>query len=66
MPIELNYYNILGHEGMLKDSVRCEAFRPAIEEAVTLRDGGVEAPILLLQGVLKPGSSNWPRSAIFG
>ena len=35
MPLELNYYNILGHEGMLKDSVRCEAFRRAIGEAVT-------------------------------
>lgn len=35
MPLELNYYNILGHEGMLQDSVRCDAFRRAIEEAVT-------------------------------
>lgn len=35
MPIELNYQNIRGHEWMLKDSVRCEAFRKAIAETVT-------------------------------
>ncbi len=35
MPFELNYYDIRSHEWMLKDSVRCEAFRKAIAEAVT-------------------------------
>ena len=35
MPLELNYYNLHSHEWMLKDSVRCEAFRQAIAEAVT-------------------------------
>ena len=35
MPLELNYSDICSHEWMLKDSVRCEAFRKAIAEAVT-------------------------------
>ena len=35
MPLELNYFDIRSHEWMLKDSVRCEAFRKAIAEAVT-------------------------------
>lgn len=35
MPPELNYYDIRSHEWMLKDSVRCEAFRKAIVESVT-------------------------------
>jgi type I protein arginine methyltransferase len=35
MPLELDYYNIHSHEWMLKDSVRCEAFRKAIAEVVT-------------------------------
>jgi len=35
MPLELDYYDIRIHEWMLKDSVRCEAFRKAIAEVVT-------------------------------
>lgn len=35
MPLELNYSDIRSHEWMLKDSVRCEAFRKAIAETVT-------------------------------
>lgn len=35
MPLELDYYDLRSHEWMLKDSVRCEAFRKAIAEAVT-------------------------------
>lgn len=35
MPLELNYCDIHSHEWMLKDSVRCEAFRKALAEAVT-------------------------------
>jgi precorrin-6B methylase 2 len=35
MPLELDYYDIRSHEWMLKDAVRCEAFRKAIAEAVT-------------------------------
>lgn len=35
MPLELNYDNIRGHESMLRDSIRCDAFRKAIAEAVT-------------------------------
>lgn len=35
MPLELNYYTIHSHEWMLKDSVRCDAFRAAIAEVVT-------------------------------
>jgi SAM-dependent methyltransferase len=35
MPLELNYSKIRGHEWMLRDSVRCEAFREAISQAVT-------------------------------
>jgi protein arginine N-methyltransferase 1 len=35
MPLELNYHDVRSHEWMLKDSVRCEAFRKAITEAVT-------------------------------
>jgi precorrin-6B methylase 2 len=34
MPLELNYSNICGQESMLKDDVRCEAFRNAIYEVV--------------------------------
>ena len=35
MAIELNYWNLEGHESMLRDSIRCEAFRRAIFETVT-------------------------------
>ncbi len=35
MPLELNYGCIDGHDCMLKDRVRCEAFRKAIFETVT-------------------------------
>ncbi len=35
MPIELDYYDLRSHEWMLKDSVRCEAFRKAIADVVT-------------------------------
>lgn len=35
MPVALDYQNIRSHEWMLKDSVRCEAFRKAIAETVT-------------------------------
>lgn len=35
MPLELDYQNIRSHEWMLKDTVRCEAFRKAIAETVT-------------------------------
>lgn len=35
MPPELDYCDIRSHEWMLKDSVRCEAFRKAIAETVT-------------------------------
>ncbi|MDH3583111.1 MAG: methyltransferase domain-containing protein [Phycisphaerae bacterium] len=35
MALELNYGNLQGHESMLHDSVRCEAFQKAIADAVT-------------------------------
>jgi type I protein arginine methyltransferase len=35
MTLELNYHGIRGHESMLKDTVRCEAFRKALAEVVT-------------------------------
>ena len=35
MPLEINYCNLRGHESMLRDSVRCEAFRRAIIDTVT-------------------------------
>ena len=35
MSVELNYCNFRGHESMLRDSVRCEAFRRAIVDTVT-------------------------------
>ena len=35
MPLEINYCNLRGHESMLRDSVRCEAFRRAIVDTVT-------------------------------
>jgi len=35
MPLEINYSNLRGHEPMLRDSVRCEAFRQAISGTVT-------------------------------
>jgi SAM-dependent methyltransferase len=35
MPLELNYWNLRGHESMLRDSVRCKAFRHAIFDTVT-------------------------------
>ncbi len=35
MPLEINYSNLRGHEAMLRDSVRCEAFRQAIADTVT-------------------------------
>jgi SAM-dependent methyltransferase len=35
MPIDLNYTTLHGHESMLRDRVRCEAFRRALAEAVT-------------------------------
>ena len=35
MPLEINYCNLRGHESMLRDSVRCEAFRQAIVDTVT-------------------------------
>ncbi|MFA7231994.1 MAG: class I SAM-dependent methyltransferase [Victivallaceae bacterium] len=35
MTIELNYSRLAGHEPMLRDSIRCKAFRQAIVNAVT-------------------------------
>ena len=35
MPLDINYSNLRGHESMLRDSVRCEAFRRAIVDTVT-------------------------------
>jgi len=35
MPLEINYCNLRGHESMLRDSVRCKAFRRAIVDTVT-------------------------------
>jgi precorrin-6B methylase 2 len=35
MALELDYSNVHGHDSMLKDTVRCEAFRNAIFETVT-------------------------------
>ena len=35
MPLEINYWNIQGHESMLLDTVRCETFRQAIFDTVT-------------------------------
>jgi SAM-dependent methyltransferase len=35
MPLELDYGSLRGHEAMLRDSVRCEAFRRAIIDTVT-------------------------------
>lgn len=35
MPLEINYRNLRDHEPMLRDTVRCEAFRQALYEVVT-------------------------------
>ena len=35
MPLEINYYDISVHTLMLRDSIRCEAFRRALTETVT-------------------------------
>ncbi len=35
MPLEINYWNLRDHEPMLRDTVRCEAFRQALLEIVT-------------------------------
>lgn len=35
MSLEINYWNLAGHEPMLFDSVRCEAFRRALADTVT-------------------------------
>jgi type I protein arginine methyltransferase len=35
MPLELNYRELWGHESMLRDTVRCEAFRQALFDVVT-------------------------------
>lgn len=35
MPLEINYWNLVGHESMLLDAVRCEAFHRALAETVT-------------------------------
>ncbi len=50
MPLEINYYNLQGHEPMLLDTVRCEAFHRAIFETVvpgcTVLDIGAGTGIL--------------------
>lgn len=35
MTLDINYWNLCGHEPMLQDTVRCEAFRAALAEVVT-------------------------------
>jgi len=34
MTLDINYWNLCGHEPMLQDTIRCHAFREALEEAV--------------------------------
>jgi SAM-dependent methyltransferase len=35
MPLDINYWNLCGHQPMLEDRVRCRAFRRALAEIVT-------------------------------
>ena len=35
MPLEINYYDLSIHKLMLRDQVRCEAFRKALAETIT-------------------------------
>jgi SAM-dependent methyltransferase len=34
MPLDINYWNLCGHQPMLEDRVRCKAFRQALAEVV--------------------------------